>query len=213
MNLSISAITSGSQSFTSTLELFFSSMSYLNIASKTCDLAARMALWHWKSLPPQCKTASANWKRKKLNSCFEGKLKKIQIVKKFFTSKLHIIPESKSWPESFQKGSQGRHLTDSQAPGWRQIIRLENSKVMIGISSQVKQKVELTKSNKITVMLTFLHHHNHHKHHHNQTLPWIEHYCSVRRYWHCQRLQRPHRKVSTCPQVKGLKNIWVKFWW
>ena len=55
-------VTSGSQSLTSTLELFFSSMSYLNIASKTCDLAAKIALWHWKSRPPQCKTASANCK-------------------------------------------------------------------------------------------------------------------------------------------------------
>jgi hypothetical protein len=28
---------------------------------KTCDLAARMALWHWNSRPPQNRTTSANW--------------------------------------------------------------------------------------------------------------------------------------------------------
>ena len=60
MYLIMSCTVSPSRSTMSTLLFLFSSMSWVNMASKTVEREARMFLWHWNSRPSQATTQSEN---------------------------------------------------------------------------------------------------------------------------------------------------------
>ena len=101
---------------------------------------------------------------------------------------------------SFQKGNQGRHLTDSQAPGerhkkrwkyWKRKIWNTNRSENIEKRISNKRKDENERKEKVRVLCPLV-------------LPWIEHYCSGQRCSHCRQRQTPRRRVSTYPQGEDL---------